>query len=488
MTLPGGYPQLLDVSRGLLPELILFFGAVAVLVLGFFPGISRRWLTGAAAAALAASGVAALAAWPTDPRIYFFEMLRLDEGAAALRVMMSVTGLLVVAMPQTPRTRVSEYLFLILLVALGGNLLVMSIDFLAALLALELISLSSYALVGFSFSRAAAEGAWKYFLIGSAATAITVFGMSYVFGATGSTAFTSPAFAESARLHPSALLEIGTLLTLTGFLFKIAAAPLHWWAPDTYQAAPVAVTALLSTVPKMAGMGILMRFALAMQECCQGALNLPYVLAAIALLTLLVGNLGGLLQRDARRLMAYSSIAQSGFVLVGVTSVTPEGTQAAFFYLAILAIMNLLTFWCIDRLAAQTGTFEIARWAGLGRSRMMLTAFLTIGLVALGGLPPTAGFMAKLFIFTSLWAGYQASGDILLLALFAGGLAATVAGLFFYLKAPYYLLIKSAPGSVKMPATSAGNIFIWLLAALILLLFFHPGLLMGWLNRVTFVF
>ncbi len=487
MQSPTGFSQLFHHTYYLLPELVLLAGAVLVLLVGFFARVPGVLLEILAAATVTVALAFTLWYWPEAPHEFFYESLRVDHLSATLRVMLSGTALLILFMPMQAEGRRPEYLFFLLTIVLGGNLLVMSIDLLAVILALELISLCSYALVGFSFSRAAAEGSWKYFLVGSAATAITVFGMSYLFGATGETQFTSNAFLQSALGQPTTLLKVGALLTLAGFLFKIGAAPFHWWAPDAYQSAPVAVTALLSTLPKIAGMGVFIRFTLALHLFGQGELNWRYVLAAIALITLLVGNLGGLLQKDVRRLMAYSSIAQSGFVLVGMASISLEGTQTALFYLAVLAVMNVLTFRCLQQMAALTGTFEMAGWAGYGRQQLLLTAFLTIGVVALAGLPPTGGFMAKLFVFASLWNGYEIHQEPILLILFAGGLLTTVISLFFYLKAPYYLLIRPVAHTLPTKKPATGTLFTWLLVVVILTLFFYPDLLMGWLNRVTFV-
>lgn len=483
----SGFSQLFQHTHFLAPELALLVAAVLALLLGFFacvPDFARKAFTGVS---LTTSLALSLWQWPDTPYEFFYESLRLDHLAAALRVMLSGSALLILFMPICAERRLSEYLFFLLTITLGGHLLVMSIDLLAVLLALELISISSYALVGFSFSRASAEGAWKYFFVGSVATAMTVFGMSYLFGATGETQFTSNAFLQSALSQPTGLLKVGALLTLAGLLFKIGAAPFHWWAPDAYQSAPIAVTTMLATLPKIAGMGVFIRFTLALHLFGQGELNWHDVLAGIALITLLVGNLGGLLQKDARRLMAYSSIAQSGFVLVGMASISLEGTQTALFYLGVLTVMNVLTFRCIQHLADITGTFEITGWAGYGRQQLLLTACLTVGVVALAGLPPTGGFMAKLFVFTSAWSSYQISGEPMLLLLFSIGLMTTVVGLFFYLKAPYYLLIRPLGTPVQTKKSESGTLLTWLLVVVILVLFFYPGLLMGWLNRVTFV-
>jgi NADH-quinone oxidoreductase subunit N len=487
MQLTAGFSQLFENTGFLLPELILLLGAIALLVLGFFSSIPRAVLTSVAISTLLGSCLVLLMQWPESPYEFFYGALRVDPLANVLRLVLASTALLLIFMPLPNQRHFSEYLFFVLSITLGAQILVMSIDLLTVLLALELISLSSYALVGFSFSKKSAEGSWKYFLIGSVATAIMVFGMSYMFGATGTTLFTSRVFLNQVAQTPSTLFMFGALLALAGFLFKMAAAPFHWWAPDAYQSAPIAVTALVATLPKVAAVGVLIRFSFALQEAGLSYVNWRLIIAAIALITILVGTLGGLLQKDARRLMAYSSIAQSGFVLVGLASLSLVGVQAALFYLIALVVMNLLTFRCLHELAEVTGTFDLEQWAGWGRQQLLLTTLLTVGLIALAGLPPTGGFMAKLFVFTTLWGAYQTTGEYLLAALVAVGLITSVAGLFFYLKAPYFLLMKASSSAFETKKSKTGTLLTWLLVVVILFLFFQPGLLMGWLNRVTFV-
>jgi len=477
---------LLNHSWHLLPELILLVAALCVVVAGFFRFVPARWMIGLTAASFAACGALVAWQWPSAPAYLLNNVLRVDHVSAVLRLLISLTGLLLLAFPIPEQKRKSEYLFFMLMIALGANLLAMSVDLLAVILSLEIISIASYALAGFAFSKTAAEGAWKYFLIGSVATAVTLFGMSYIFGATGSTQFTSPEFMEAALASPSALLKTGVLLTLAGFLFKMGAVPFHWWAPDAYQAAPLPVVALLSTVPKIAGAGVFIRFTLALSLQGHSQLFWQDVVAAIALATILIGSLGGLLQQDARRLMAYSSIAQSGFVLAGVAGMTPAGQQAALFYLVVLTVSNLLAFAGIQFFAQQANSYYLPDWAGWGRQRPAAAVALVVGFVSLAGLPPTAGFMAKLFVFTSLWQSYQTGYTALLLVLFIGGLAATVLGLFFYFKSPYYLLLRPRAGGDEKTGPAGGTLFLWLLVAATLILFFAPGLLMGWVNRVTF--
>jgi NADH-quinone oxidoreductase subunit N len=485
--LPDGFDLLLNHTGYLLPEVLLLITAVGILTAGLFRAMPARWLVAAAAAGFSGSALMSVWLWPSNPVDLFYSTLRADQLSAVLRLLVLLAGLLLLAFPIPNQKKTSEYLFFLLIVALGASLLVMSTDLLLVVLALEVVSIASFALVGLTASAASAEGAWKFFLVGSVATAVTLFGMSYLFGATGSTQFTAPGFIGAALGGPSLLLQTGALFALAGMLFKMGAVPFHWWAPDAYQAAPLPVVAMLSTVPKVAGIGVFIRFTLALHAHGNSGLPWQDAVAAIALVTILIGSLGGLLQTDARRLMAYSSIAQTGFVLAGLAAMSAPGIQAALFYLWVLALSNLLVFAALQSLAQQANGFHLPAWAGLGRFHPQAAVGLVVGLVSLAGLPPAGGFMAKLFVFSALWQSCQNTAGPLALLLFVLGLGATVLGLFFYLKAPYYLLIKKGDPSGDGRTAAIRLLFMWMLAATTLLLFFAPGLLMGWLNRVTFV-
>lgn len=381
----------------------------------------------------------------------------------------------------------SEYYALILAVALGSHLLVMSSNLVMVFLSLELISISSYVLAGYSFDKAGSEGALKYFIFGSIASAITLYGFSILYGLTGTLNFTDEGFVEYLLDNQSALILIAGLMALSGFLFKMAAVPMQLWAPDIYEAAPIPVIAFLSVAPKTAAIGVFLKFLLALNLFGQGVFDWQTIVGVIAILTITFGNLSALWQKSPKRMMAYSSIAQSGFLLVGITAFTAEGVQFTLFYAAVYLLMNFAVFAYLLHFEKQ-GILSIPSYAGKGRDHIWAGVGITIGLVALTGLPPTGGFTAKFLIFSGLWDAYRETDKSVLMWLLVIGLLNTVVSLFFYLRIPYFAFIR--PSESDLPQNKYGfeNLLGTILVLLVVIIFFIPGLLMGLINRINFTF
>jgi NADH-quinone oxidoreductase subunit N len=275
-------------------------------------------------------------------------------------------------------------------------------------------------------------------------------------------------------------------MALVGFLYKMAAAPLHPWAPDVYEAAPMPIVAFFSVVPKLAGLGVLTKFALAINLFGQSKHDWQFLLAFVAILSLTVGNFSALWQKRPKRLMAYSSIAQSGFLLVGVAAFISSGIHFMLFYASVYMIVNFLVFFYLQYFES-IGIETLESFAGVGKKLLMPSVFLLVGFIALTGLPPTAGFTAKLFIFSALWESYQSSDKSILLWLFIFGLINTVISLFYYLRIPFYALVKSGAFDLKANNPTFENFLGAGLVLIILILFFNPDLLMRWINKINFV-
>jgi NADH-quinone oxidoreductase subunit N len=443
------------------------------------------------------------------PVTLFYGMARNDGFSACLRILIDVGGILSVLMswqdfasqPSALRRQYSpEYYAMLLAVVLGAHLLVMSVNLLMVFISLELISIASYVLTGFLFDKRGTEGSLKYFFFGSSASAVMLYGFSVLYGFTGTLDFSSPEFIEGLLKSSTPLFFIAGMMAVAGFLYKIAAAPLHPWAPDVYESAPMPVVAFFSVVPKLAGIGVLTKFILALNLFGRSPYDWQAVISVVAILTLTVGNFSALLQKSPKRLMAYSSIAQSGFLLVGIAAFLPQGIHFMLFYASVYLLMNFLVFMYLHYFEMR-GTTTIASYQNAGSTFLWPSVFLLVGLVALTGLPPTAGFTAKLFIFTALWEAYHLSGKQILLWLLIIGLLNTVISLFYYLRIPYYSFIKSGESGPKTnnlrestsPAFSTrggfwmGNLFGFVLVILVLLIFFIPDLLMGWINKINFV-
>ena len=475
-----------------IPEGILLLGILVILSAGFVTK-DKSILSFLTLIVFASSVTGILFTWVnqyyTEPVALFNNMIRSDDFAAYFKLLFDVAGILTVLIAwcnEKNQPRPSEYYALIVAAVAGAHLLAMSINFILVFISLELISLSSYALAGFAFSKHASEGSFKYFLFGSVASAFMLYGFSLIYGVTGQLDFSSPSFAQHLIASESGLLFVGVMMALAGFLYKIGAAPFHPWVPDVYEAAPMPVVAFFSVVPKLAGLAILTRFVFSLTLFNHAGYQGQTVIGAVALLSLTVGNFSALWQSRPKRLMAYSSIAQSGFLLIGLTSFTVQGVHFMLFYATVYMIVNYLVFLYLQYFES-AGIYALESFAGTAKSFLLPSLFLLIGFIALTGLPPTAGFTAKLFVFTSLWESYQHNDQPIFVWLLVFGLLNTVVALFYYIRIPYYAFVKTSSRTTKANILVWENLFGLILVLIILLLFFNPGLLMGWINKINFV-
>lgn len=478
-----------------IPELILAMGIVVVLTVGIaIPAIRSgkrtRGIILSGILIVVLTAIAALLSWNEhDTTVVLFSgMVRTDNFSGWLKLLCDAAGagtLMMSLQRGLIRKHVAEYTALVLAVLLGAHLLLMSTNMVMVFLALELISISSYVLAGYTFRQTGAEGSLKYFLFGSAASAIMLYGFSLLYGLSGTADLASTAFADHLLNRQSPLLIVAGMLAMAGFLFKMAAVPMHPWAPDVYEGSVMPVVAFFSVVPKLAGLGILTRFVMAMNAFGQSMVDWRYVIGLIAIVTISAGNLAALRQRSPKRMMAYSSIAHSGFLLVGVVALTTQAVQFMVFYAAVYLLANYLVFVYLQYFEGR-GIHTIPEFTGTGRSHALQHAFLLVGLISLTGIPPMAGFTAKLFIFTGLYESYQTHGDALLLWLLVLGLLNTVIALFYYVRIPFYAFLRDGAARPSKYLTWE-NLFGLILVLALLVLFFQPNLLMGWINKITFV-
>lgn len=480
-----------DSSSLLTPELIIGAGIIATLLLTIFSVENSKIYGAVAVTSVTLSGLAVLFHWHSEPVSLFNHLLRADDFSSAFKLLFAMGALLTFLMSLASEkiNRPAEYFALLLTATLGANLLVMSTNFIMVILSLELISISSYVLAGFHFTKSGSEGSLKYFLFGSAATAVMIYGISLLFGLTGTLNFTSSEFVSQLISLHSPLLVLCGFFILAGFLFKASAAPFHLWAPDVYEAAPLPIVAFLSVVPKLAGIAALLKFTLAINLFGQSSFDWQSVIAVVALLSIVIGNLSALAQKDAKRMMAYSSIAQAGFLIAAIVPLSLQSMHFLIFYSAVFLVMNFVVFIILQQFEINFKTTEIHALSGLGKIALLPSVILTIGLIALTGLPPTAGFTAKLFIFSSLWQACAETGKSTLIALLIIGLLNTVISLFFYLKIPFYLFIRDNTAKGHTPAKffTLTNLLGLALVITLLVLFFYPALLMSWANRINFV-
>ncbi len=477
-----------------IPEIILSIGIVLIIFIGLFVRKKRNnIIPWTALVLLIASIVYTVLHWSSysSPNLLFEGMVRSDDFSTYFKILFDIAGVLTVLMSmkndELNENRFnSEYFTLVIAAVLGAHILAMSVNFIMVFLSLELLSISSYILAGFSLTKKGAEGSLKYFLFGSVASAIMLYGFSILFGLTGTLDFSSGDFVDRLLNNQSPLILVAGLLSLAGFLYKIAAAPMHPWAPDVYEAAPMPVVAFLSVVPKFAGIAVLAKFTLALNLFGQSNFDWQIILSVIAILSITVGNFSALWQNNPKRMMAYSSIAQTGFLLIGIVCFSIQGIQFMLFYATIYLLTNFAVFICLQIFEKQ-GITSVQSFRGWGRSHVMVSVLLLLSFVALAGIPPTAGFTAKLFIFTSLWSAYEQTGKDILVWLLVFGLLNTVVSLFYYLKIPYYSFLKTSDTIQSVKKTQVENYLALILVVLVLFLFIRPDLLMGWLNKINFV-
>ncbi len=469
-------------------EAVLLGGILLIITCGLIWRRGTRIFHIAALLVLSMAAIIDFGSWNMESVTFFNASIRSDGFARFLHILFGISGILTVMMSMTAarqQTRLAEYYTMVISVVLGARLLVMSENLITVFISLELISIASYILTGFSFSKKGTEGSLKYFLFGSTASAVMLYGFSVLYGITGTIQFTSIEFLQGIGDHGDGLVLVAATLAVAGFLYKIAAVPMHPWAPDVYEGASMPVIALFSVVPKLAGLGVLSRFLVIMNF--HGTPDWQLILSVIILATLTVGNFSALWQQNVKRLMAYSSIAQSAFLLVALVTFDPRGLQYMLFYAAVYMVLNFLVFFQLQYFE-ERGATTIAEYSGSGRVAVWSCLCLLVGMIGLTGLPPTAGFTGKVFVFSALWESYAMSGKSILLWVLIFGLLNTVISLFYYLRLPYYAFVRPATTDWTSNKSPIQNFLGAILVLIVLLLFFSPGLLMGWINKITFAY
>jgi NADH-quinone oxidoreductase subunit N len=370
-----------------------------------------------------------------------------------------------------------EFYFFILSILIGASFLMKSNSLLVFYLAIELISFASYILTVFGFKKSGFESGLKYLLYGALSSAISLFGIGLLYGLTGTLFLNEIQLANQDSIYFSTSL----VLVLIGVFFKASIFPLHIWVPATYQSAPSDATAFMAIVPKLSA--IVFLFMLYQNELIVTNSLVDRSVLSLGIATLLIGTLGAINQRNARRMISFGSIAHSGFILA-FTGLMPDQTIfGLWYYAATYALMNLAVFYLIDHYE-RTDIFFIEEYRRL-RS-IIVPISLTVVLVSLIGIPPVAGFLAKLFLFLSLYESYQLSDNNLHLVYLLTGLFATVISLFFYLKIPYHLFFKKDENHRELKFENGVNLAATLFSVALLLLFFVPELLTYikyWINE-----
>lgn len=453
----------------IVPELVLGGGAVLVFLLA---AAARRkaawhalfpWIAG-----LAVLAAGALLYWTNreggcEGSAVFDGLIACDPLSTFFRGLILLAALggiwLSVGSPSVPDHRRGEYYGLLLVMTMGMCLLSSANNLLMIFVAMESVSLSSYLLVGFDSSRyRSSEAGLKYVLYGGVASAVMMFGMSLLYGLYGDMSLQG--LHQAIASGGSVLADdagrwaawVAVSFVIAGFGFKVAAVPFHQWCPDAYEGAPTPFTALLSVGPKAAGFAIILRFVWGLFaqpgsfDAAPGVdIPWPIIIGLLSALTMTLGNLVAIVQDNLKRLLAYSSIAHAGYMLMGVVAGGVDGFEAVSMYMAIYVVMNMGAFAVVSAVDRATGSENIKDYRGLGKRAPLLAIVMVVFLVSLTGLPPTAGFIGKLYLFSALL--FKGGTWYWLLALV--GVLNSVVSLFYYARVMKAMYLEKAEDDAK---------------------------------------
>jgi len=432
------------------PEIILLVTACVLLTVGVFLAgeLARRLSAGAAAIALTAAAAVSATQFEDTARFAFDHTVRIDAFGQGARMLIFVSGLLAVCVAfgmRDLRERGVEYHALLLSACAGMSLLSVANSFVTTFVALELFSICLYVLVAIETDDLLSlEGGLKYLIIGSIGAAFLLYGAALVYGATGQLEFDRIRTALSTGDAHGVLLLAGLALVLVGLGFKANAAPFHVWTPDAYEGAPTPVTAFMSAATKVVALVIALRVLVTAFPRQSDVWEIA--VAGLVFACFIAGNLGALRQKNVKRMLAYSTVAHSGFLLTAVAADSAVGGQALFYYLTIYAAMNVGAFAIVAIRERELGRpVEVADFAGWGYRRPMLSIAMMVFMLSLAGFPPTGGFLGKLYI----WSAAVANGQTYLAI---AGAIATAVGLVYYLRVPFALFDRDAAVPAARPS------------------------------------
>ena len=425
----------------ILPESIVIVTLLGVLIVDLILGrTSSRWIAYLAIAGLLSAIVALYFQWDNPNPRSFFGAFNADDLSIVFRGIIALSSVVTILMSiryiEQSGTALAEFIAILLSATLGAMFLSGASELVMIFISLETLSISSYLLTGYTKRDPRSnEAALKYLLIGASSTAVFLYGVSLLYGlSSGQTELTEIAIGIAKTTTGQSLaLVIALVFTIAGIGFKISAAPFHQWTPDVYEGAPTPVIAFLSVGSKAAGFALAIRllttaFPLVTDEW-------RFVFTALAILSMILGNVVALAQTSMKRMLAYSSIAQAGFVMIGLIAGTEAGYASMLFYLLIYLFMNLGAFACVILFSLRTGTDQISEYSGLYHKDPLLTLCLSVCLLSLGGIPPLAGFFGKIYLF---WAGWQAG----LYSLVLLGLVTTVVSIYYYIRVVKMMVVK----------------------------------------------
>lgn len=399
----------------------------------------------------------------------FMHMITIHSYTIYFKAIIIVSGILAVLMYFNVKKKFElEPIMFIVTIVLGLNFLISSSNFLMTYVSLELVSLTSYALV-YRATAKSSEASLKYLLYGAVASAILLYGISLVYGITGTLDYGDLSAIARDGINPASaiMLTVATVMIVLGLLFKIGVVPMHLWIPDVYEAAETPVTAFFSIGPKVGGI-----VALLVLYRSVGTLIGYETMAVLAVATILTGNLPALWQNNLKRLFAYSSIAHSGFLMLAFVALVGTTSLGAMnVYLLIYMIMNFAAFYMVQLIESKGEEATLNSIAGLGKSQVVLGVFSVVLALSLTGLPPTGGFMAKLFVLTSFWDLSSVMNSNVFWVVFLLAIINTAVALFYYIKIPYYFFFKNVGDNTEIYVSRGKKILLALITILLLVSF-----------------
>jgi len=481
-------PQILQDLHAFYPEIAITVTLLAVIVADLAFATLRRTATFLIAGlGLIAAFVYTLPLFTLPQGTLFYGMVAIDPMAVFFKGFLILTSFFILlAAPNSreiAREHIGEFYTLLLGVTLGMLLLASAANMLMLFLALEMVSLTSYIMVGFlSHERQSNEASVKYFLFGAVSTGSMLYGITLLFGLTGTLkiAEVRDALVQGAGSgNNGVMLLVATVLILAGFGFKTAAVPFHFWCPDVYTGAPTPVTAFLSVAPKAAGFAALIRFFYTGMSSSQGtdvwgplaAVNWTFIVILISVVTMTLGNIAALRQDNLKRMLAYSSIAHAGYIFMGTVVLNGQGLQSVLVYLVTYLFMNLGAFLIVIEIFNRIGSFDLQDYRGFWHRSPFLTIAMSLFMLSLMGIPPFAGFFGKLYVF-----GAAVNHNLVWYAV-VGALNSVVA-VYYYARVIKTMIIDGEPEE----AIAAGRVRVsWANSALVwVMLIPTAGLMLFW--------
>jgi NAD(P)H-quinone oxidoreductase subunit 2 len=424
-------------AQAIIPEAFILLGIVGTLLVDLAgEKTASRWAPVICYISLGSSLISLALQWSNPVNSAFLGSFNSDNLAIAFRSIIALSTLisLLISWRYTEQSGspIGEFAAIVLSATLGAMLLCGSTDLVSVFISLETLSVASYCLSGYlKRDPRSSEAALKYLLVGSAAAAVYLYGSSFLYGLSGSTNLST--IGVEIINKPSFITSLSLVFVLSTVAFKIAAVPFHQWTPDVYEGSPTPVVAFLSVGSKTAGFAFAIRILSTTFSSFDEQWKLLFTILAI--LSMALGNIVALAQTSMKRMLAYSSIGQAGFVMIGIVSGTQDGLSSAVLYLAAYLFMNLGAFSCVILFSLRTGSDRISDYSGLYQKDPLITLGLSLCLLSLGGLPPMLGFFGKIYLFFAGWANHQ-------YLLVVVGLITSVISIYYYISVIKMMVVK----------------------------------------------